>query len=84
MTSDGETIEIKIVELKKLKNIVVDNFLFEFIEGLKQSIYAQINIICGESKLNKDTSEYWVWWLVDSERIKMPKRGRVNWDDSKN
>jgi hypothetical protein len=25
-----------------------------------------------------------VWWLVDSERIKMPKRGRVNWDDSKN
>jgi hypothetical protein len=31
MTSDGETIKIKVVDFEKLFNFVVDNLLFQFI-----------------------------------------------------
>jgi hypothetical protein len=30
---------MKVIELQKLFNFVVDNFLFEFIYGFKQAIY---------------------------------------------
>ena len=35
MTSDGQTTETKVVDLKKLWNFVVDNFLFEIILSWK-------------------------------------------------
>jgi hypothetical protein len=34
-TSDGQNIKTKVVELQKLFNFVVNNFLFEFIYGLR-------------------------------------------------
>jgi hypothetical protein len=38
MTSDGETIKIKVVDLEKLRNFVVDIFFIWIRLGLKQSI----------------------------------------------
>ena len=65
---------MKVVDLEKLKNFVVDNFSFEFVQGLKQSIYARFRIICGEPKDNIDTCEYWVEWL-GAEDVKQDDRG---------
>jgi hypothetical protein len=39
MTSDEKDIKIKVIKLQKLCNFIVDNFLFEFIYGIKQLIY---------------------------------------------
>jgi hypothetical protein len=35
MTSDEKSVKIKVVELQKLFNFVVNKFLFEFVYGLK-------------------------------------------------
>jgi hypothetical protein len=42
---------MKDVELQKLFNFVV-NFLFEFVYGLKQAIYTQMVVICGQKTTN--------------------------------
>jgi hypothetical protein len=39
--------KIKVVELQKLFNFVVDIFLFKFVYGFKQAIYTQLVVLCG-------------------------------------
>jgi hypothetical protein len=51
--------KIKLVELKKLFNFVVDNFLFEFVYNLKQSIYIWFVPICGQQNYNLNISDGW-------------------------
>jgi hypothetical protein len=46
MTSDEKSVRIKAAEFQKLINFIVDNFLFKFVYGLKQTIYPQLIIIC--------------------------------------
>jgi hypothetical protein len=58
-TSDGKNTKIKLVELKKLFNFVVDNFLFEFVYNLKQSIYTRSVLICGQQNYNLNISDRW-------------------------
>jgi hypothetical protein len=58
-TSDGKNTKIKLVELKKLFNFVVDNFLFEFVYNLKQSIYTRSVLICGQQNYNLNISDGW-------------------------
>jgi hypothetical protein len=48
MTSDEKSVKIKVLELQKLFNFVVDNCFFEFVYGLKQAIYTQLVVICGQ------------------------------------
>jgi hypothetical protein len=48
---------MKVVDLKKLCKFVIDNFLFEFIKCLNQSIYTQFVIIYREEKHNTNISE---------------------------
>jgi hypothetical protein len=36
---------MKVVKFQKLFNFVLDNFLFEFVYGLKQAIYTQLVVI---------------------------------------
>jgi hypothetical protein len=50
--SDEKIVKIKVVELQKLFNFVVDNFLFELVYGLKQAIYTQLIVICGKKTIN--------------------------------
>ena len=42
--------KMKVVDLEKLWNFVVDNFIFKFILGLKQATYTRFSIIYGEIK----------------------------------
>jgi hypothetical protein len=37
MISDGETSKTKVVQLDGINNFIVENFLFEFIQGPKYS-----------------------------------------------
>jgi hypothetical protein len=46
---------MKVVELQKLFNFIVDNFLFKFIYGLKQAIYTQLVVIHGQKNYKLDT-----------------------------
>jgi hypothetical protein len=53
--SDEKSVKIKDVELQKLFNFVFDSFfLFEFVYGLKQTIYTQLVVVYGQQnyKLN--------------------------------
>jgi hypothetical protein len=43
---------MKVVELQKLFNFVVNNFLFKFVYSLKQAIYTKLFVICGEKTTN--------------------------------
>jgi hypothetical protein len=53
-TSDEKSVKMKVVELQKLFNFVVDIFLFEFVYGLKQAIYTQLVVICGQKNYKLD------------------------------
>ena len=60
---DGKIVKMKVVDLKRLRNFIVDNFLIWIFLDLKQAIYTRFSIICGERKLSIDTSEIVVqWW----------------------
>jgi hypothetical protein len=43
-----KSVKMKVVELQKLFNFIVDNFLFQFVYGLKQAIYTQLVVIYGQ------------------------------------
>ena len=62
MTLDGETAKMKVINLEKFWNFVVDNFLIWIRLGLNQAIYRRFSIICEERKCNIDTSESVVQW----------------------
>ena len=62
MTMDGETAKIKVINLEKLWNFVVDSFLIWIRLGLNQAIYTRFSIIFEERKCNIDTSESVVQW----------------------
>jgi hypothetical protein len=57
---------MKVVELQKLFNFVVDKFLFEFIYGIKQAIYTQLFVIC-EQQNNKLDTKHAVDRVVDEQ-----------------
>jgi hypothetical protein len=62
MTSDKETIIIKVIDLQKLFNFVVDNIFIWIYLVHKQSIYTRFVTICGEWKRNIDKSKIGVEW----------------------
>jgi hypothetical protein len=57
MTSNGKTPNMKVVDLRKLWNFVVDKFLIWIHLVPKKPIYTQCSIIWVESKLHMDTYE---------------------------
>jgi hypothetical protein len=59
---------MKVVNLEKLWNFVVDNFFIWIRLGPQTSIYTRFRIICGERKWNIDTNNSVVQWLQEGER----------------
>jgi hypothetical protein len=59
---------MKVVKLQKLFNFVVDNFLFEFVYRLKQTIYTQMVVICGQKSYKVDTKHAIGRVIVDGTR----------------
>jgi hypothetical protein len=54
-TLDEKSVKMKVVELQKLFNFVVDNFLFEFVYSIKHAIYTQLVVIYGQKSFKLDT-----------------------------
>jgi hypothetical protein len=71
---------MKVVELQKLFNFVVDNFLFEFVYSLKQAIYTQIVVICGKN-YKLDTKHVIDGVVVEGTR-EGEVDGRMGWAES--